>query len=888
MDNNKIQTQSNQIPIQRSGISGVLVDSTFWHWDEKMSKSAIELRRARDIVQKWINITVGFFVLVALFLGIIFFVSNFDNKIDSFLDFLVDPSFGMSALLFAILSTLFLFYRWQSAKDKVKVIQAPENGQISDVTTIPSLDILEKKEDISQVLSNEARKAIDEAYKLAVKGGHAEVQAVHFFLGTISSDSVRMLFMRLGIDFNALKDAIRRRMSQYQKGDTEFGISAKLLIAKSFKNALAHRRPHISVIELFAESYRSDEFLQELFYSVDVEKKELENVITWMRINEELRERYDAFRKAASFKPTGSINRAYTSVQTPFLDMVSQDITKSAVYNRLPMLIGRKKEVNEIFRSIEGGNRSVVLVGEPGTGKNTIVSGIAQLMVEERVPDILKDKRLVKLSIPHIVSAQGGSGAEERILIALQEVARSGNVVIVIEGIEQMFKGAVSGIDLSTVLASELDKGYTFVIATTNPRAYTQVIEGSALGQKMQKVIIDEPDRDQAIQVLESKIGTIENKNRVIFTYEAIATLVDLSIRYIHDVFLPEKSIHLANEAGLMVGQQGKDWAHVTKEHIAKLISEKTGVKVTHVGKKEGAELLNLEERIHRRVIGQNDAVSAISSALRRARVELRAENRPIANFLFLGPTGVGKTELAKATAEVYFGQEDNMIRFDMSEYQTPESIQKLIGGSGQVGLLTEAVRKDPFSLLLLDELEKAHPDILNIFLQVMDDGRLTDGTGRTIDMTNVILIATSNAGTQYIQDAVERGEQHDQIKDHLINNELKTVYRPEFLNRFDGVMVFKPLTMEDVIKIAHLMIKKVEDRLEAKGINFKANDQAVAELAKLGYDPKFGARPLRRVIQEEVDNAVAEFLLRGEIGRRDTLVLQSGGQIIIEKAPEL
>ena len=309
---------------------------------------------------------------------------------------------------------------------------------------------------------------------------------------------------------------------------------------------------------------------------------------------------------------------------------------------------------------------------------------------------------------------------------------------------------------------------------------------------------------------------------------------------------------------------------------------------MTQVGQEEGKKLLNLEERMHERIIGQEEAVKAVASALRRARVELRSKDRPIANFLFLGPTGVGKTELAKTTAEVYFGSENNMLRFDMSEYQDKASVYRLIGASGEGGLLTEAVRQNPFALLLLDELEKAHPDILNLFLQVMDDGRLTDGAGRTIDFTNVILISTSNAGTQYIQDEVAAGTELTVIREYLMNTELKQVYRPEFLNRFDGVMVFKPLSPEDVVAIAYLLINKVAQRLEAKGIAFRASDEAVHELAKKGYDPKFGARPLRRVIQDTVDNAIADQLLQGNVGRRDTLVLAEGGVITVEKAAEL
>ncbi len=339
-----------------------------------------------------------------------------------------------------------------------------------------------------------------------------------------------------------------------------------------------------------------------------------------------------------------------------------------------------------------------------------------------------------------------------------------------------------------------------------------------------------------------------------------------------------------------MVGKRGSagklTW--VTKDDVAALIAEKTGVPLTDVTQEEGERLLHIEDRMHERVIGQEQAVTAIASALRRARVELRSKNRPIANFLFLGPTGVGKTELAKTTAEVFFGSENNMIRFDMSEYQNQSSAARLIGGNGEPGLLTEAVRRQPFALLLLDELEKAHPDILNLFLQVMDDGRLTDGTGRTVDFTNVILIATSNAGTNYIQDAIARGESLVAVKNALLETELRQIYRPEFLNRFDDTVVFTPLSQDDVVAIAYLMVAGVTEQMKAKGITLTVTDDAIHELARKGYDPKFGARPLRRVVQEYVENTIAEFLLAGKVGRRDTLRLEAGGKITLERAVEL
>lgn len=874
---------NEELHSQMSGIPGISANGVFWYWKEKLSETSIALRKTRNAIERVINgITIACILACVIYLILSVVFGDQDEMFA--LGYWTKPS-GMSVVgLFGLICLQFLFFRLQDKKMQVQYL--PKDARINEVQVIPSLDVVERRKDIGTVLASETRSAIEDAYHIARKGEHVSVTAVHLFLGSLSSRSVSLLFVRLGITFEQLRDALRRRLSTLEKGHAEFGYEAQDVLAHALLSALTHRRPQMSSIELFMAAYQHEAFLQDLLFSVNVDPKELENAVMWIRINEGLQERYQQFRQAASLKPTKSMDRAMTAVATPFLDRVSEDLTRSAVFGRLPMLIGREREMENLLRAIEGGQQSVVLVGPSGTGKDAIVYGLAERMVEERVPKSLEDKRLVKISVPHIASAQGGAGAEERLLYAMSEVARAGNIILVIENIDQMVGGA--GIDLSAVLSSELEKGYTFVIATTTPQGYASALEQSALGQKLEKVVVEEPGRDDAIRILESKIGSIENKEKVVFTYEAVAGLVDFSSRYLHDQYLPQKAIVLAQEVGHMVGSQSEDWARVTKDHVAKMISDKTNVPVTQVSQEESEKLLHLEDRMHERIIGQEDAVKAVSSALRRARVELRSEGRPIANFLFLGPTGVGKTELAKTTAEVYFGSENAMLRFDMSEYQEKTSINRLIGGSGESGLLTEAVRKEPFSLLLLDELEKAHPDILNLFLQVMDDGRLTDGLGRTVDFTNVILIATSNAGTQYIQDEVAKGIDLETIKQHLLEEELKQVYRPEFLNRFDGVMVFKPLSQEDVAAIAYLMIAKVAQRLDAKGIKFEASDEAVYELAKAGYDPKFGARPLRRVIQERVDNAIAEFLLQGKVSRRDTLVLQPGGNIEVQKAQEL
>lgn len=864
--------------------TGVLVDGVFWYWGTQITVAALTWEAARKKLRKVVTA-----VTIALALaGVATFVLGVVLVFGA--DILTraawwEPSVYMAGLWWAVLCMAFLHYR--RVKERMDVTALPTPVGMPEMTTLPALDVVERRMDMARVTDDETKAALADAFHLARQAGHADVNALHIFAAMLATRPVGTLFARLGVRYDDIKEPLRRRMALLEKGATVFGGQAEEIVARAFMLALADARTHVGGLEVFTAACAVEPFFEELFASKAVTTEALHNAMTWIRISDDLYRRYQTFRRAASFKPTGNMDRAYTAIATPFLDNVTEDLTRAAIYGRTSMLIGRDREMQDIFRSIEGGNQSIVLVGQPGVGKAAIIEGIAERMVEESVPAVMQDKRLLKLSVPHIVSAQGGSGAEERFLYAMQQVAHAGNVILVIENLHELV-GTGAGVDLSSLLSGELEKRYTFVIGTATPEGY-RAIESSPLRSRLAKVVINEPERTDAIEVLESKMGFIETRHNVVFTYAALEALIDLSKRYLHDENLPEKAITLAQEVALDAAKRsGGQQAWVTKEDVAALVGAKTGVPTTEVTQSEGERLLNLEEEMHQRIIGQEHAVKAVASALRRARVELRSVKRPIANFLFLGPTGVGKTELAKTTAAVFFGDEKSMLRFDMSEYQDQASVTRLIGGNGQAGLLTEAVRKTPFALLLLDELEKAHPDILNLFLQVMDDGRLTDGTGRTIDFTNVILIATSNAGTQFIQDGVAKGTPLEQIKTQLMEDELRKVYRPEFLNRFDDTIVFTPLTQDDVIDIAYLMLDALTAQMQDKGITLQITDAAVEELAHKGFDPKFGARPLRRAIQEHVENALADFLLRGDVGRRDTLVLDVGGALTLHKAEEL
>lgn len=747
--------------------------------------------------------------------------------------------------------------------------------------------------DISRAFTAEALGVVDRAVLLAADRGHNDVRLTHLFAAVLSARKTVFIAGRLGFSLDAARERLSRALSEVPK--SAGGMVTREVweaLFSAYEEAAAGRRERVDTPELLLSVAAPEGVVKEILYDLEVDAEKLKNVVAWIRTTADVIARVRGGRLRARLRPRHEAGRAMTALATPYLDRFSDDLTAYARAGYLPPMIGREKEIAQIFRVLEGGRKSVVLVGPSGVGKEMILFGIAERMVEEDVPKVLREKRLVALSVPKLVSGATPAEAVERLLKIFYEIRRAGSVVVAVHGVEGLAgisTGGERSLDLAGVLADELGKGYFLLIATVRPDGY-RTLEGTQLGNTLEKVPIEEPDANEAIQMLEATALPIEARNKVFFSYAAIAQAIALSSRYVPDRALPEKAIEIIREVAEDV--RGKRGARsvVTAEDVAAIVAEKTRAPVAAVTGSEREKLLTLEARMHERVIGQDEAVKMVAAAIRRARAELREAKRPIANFLFLGPTGVGKTELAKTVGAVYFGDEEAMIRLDMSEYQDAQSVGRLIGATGGApgGMLTEAVRKRPFTVLLLDEIEKAHADILNVFLQVMDDGRLTDNTGRTVDFTNVILIATSNAGTAFIQEEIKKGTPVEDIRSQLVNQELKQHFRPEFLNRFDGTIVFKPLTKPEIEQIAWLMIGKVQEQLAAKGIALQVTDAAVRELAEAGFDPSFGARPLRRVIQERVQDALANFLLQEKIGRRDTVVLDPGGKIRIEKAKKL
>lgn len=791
-------------------------------------------------------------------------------------------------------------------RTQIRIARTPErpvrpaahDAEDSAPTALPDWDAAQhmRRVAIARALSPMATEAVVAAGALATRLGHATVEPIHLLAGAAASESGAMLLWRLGVSRDALQARINyalQQLPQFHQTAVVLGPEAHRVIFDSYISAARERRDILGILRILLTLVRQPGIVQDIIADLGVTPEQVANAALWVHTGEDLRVRVARYRARAALRPRSGMNRAMTAIATPVLDQFGTDLTQLAARGYTGPIVDREAVYRELLRTFESGRRGIVLVGESGTGKHAIVEGLAERMVGEDVPELIADHRLVVLEVARLTSGAEPAQAQERLLRALYEVEKSQNIVLVVEQLEHL-TGIGAAIDLDDVLAGEVERGGLILVGTTTPEHYTQYVEQSALGQLLQRVPVGQPEGDDAIRIIAARSIPIEARLRVFFSYAAIEASLTLGSRYLRDRAMPEQAVVLLEEAAASVRSTRGERERVTREDIARRIEEMTGVKAGEVAADEADKLLRLEQVLHERMVGQDEAVAAVAAALRRARAGLRSAKRPIATFLFLGSTGVGKTELAKTVAESYFGAEEAMVRLDMSEYQEQTSITRLIGappghtGAEAGGQLTEAVRRRPFSIVLLDELEKAHPDILNVFLQVFEDGRLTDARGRTVDFSNTVIVATSNAGTAYIQDAVGAGASQEEMRRQLMEQELRGTYRPEFLNRFDAIIVFTPLTQDEVQEIARRMLAGIARQLAEQGIHFRATEAAAVELAAIGFDPKFGARPLRRAIQERVQNTLAEFLLQHKLNRRDTVVLDVGGTLTIEQAAAL
>ncbi len=793
--------------------------------------------------------------------------------------------------------------------------------------------------------TNRAEKAIEIANELAMELGHNYIGTEHILYGLskegsgVASKVLELQEVNPDNIITEIEMLIGRGEPLSETDSVEFTPRSKRVIENAFIEARKLGSEFIGTEHLLIGIMREgDSVAVRIMMDLNVNPQKLYNEIVKV-INEE----NNAVNKARpnNSKGKGSFN------QTPTLNQFGTDLTKQAGDGKLDPVIGRKNEIERVTQILSRRTKNnPCLIGEPGVGKTAVVEGLAERIISEDVPETLKNKRVVSLDISSMVAGAKYRGDfEERIKKCLSEVKKAGDVVLFIDEIHTIVgAGSAEGaVDAANILKPLLARGEVQVIGATTLNEYRKYIEkDAALERRFSPVTVGEPTTEEAIQILQGIQDKYEAHHNVKITPEAIKVAVDLSVRYINDRFLPDKAIDLIDEAASRVkmktytmpdsikkleeeiaslskekedaicmqdfekaanirdtekekkaklekekekwqNKNTKSVTNLTEEDIAEVIASWTNIPVKKLTQDENEKLKNLEDALHKRVIGQDEAVKAVSKAIRRGRVGLKDPNRPIGSFLFLGPTGVGKTELSKALAESLFGNENSMIRVDMSEYMEPHSVSKLIGsppgyvGYDEGGQLTEKIRRKPYAVILFDEIEKAHPDVMNMLLQILDDGRLTDAQGRTVNFKNTVIIMTSNIGARLITDKSRLGfsnsadteesrqKEYENTKKDVMS-ELKKQFRPEFVNRIDEIIVFHKLSENDIKQIIDIMLKQVQDRLKAQEIDIHFDDTVKEYISKKGIDINYGARPLKRAIQSNIEDKIAEAILEGTV----------------------
>lgn len=793
--------------------------------------------------------------------------------------------------------------------------------------------------------TNKAQEVLKRAQEAALKLGNKYVGTEHILLGlTLVSDSVAAKALESqGVTYHQVMDKI-----QSMTGGTsayyipaDFTPRAKRVVESSVQEAFRMGTGYVGTEHILIALIReNDNIAVRIMVSLDLNLQRLYDDIMNM-----LGEGEDQNGSARGMNSQGE-KQEKSATET--LDKFSRDMTALAKKNKFDPIVGRDKEIERIVQILSRRTKNnPCLVGDPGVGKTAIVEGLAQKIAEGNVPDTLKNKRIVGLDLSAMVAGSKYRGEfEERMKKAMDEVKADGNIILFVDEIHTIIgAGAAEGaIDASNILKPALSRGEIQLIGATTLEEYRKHIEkDAAFERRFQPVKVEEPDEPAAVAMLKALRDKYEMHHKVTISDDAIEAAVKLSARYVSDRFLPDKAIDLIDEAASRLRlktfsapdnvaemeeklaemekekeaaikteefekaaeikraqdalraqwkEAKKEWENnhenqaqvVTREEVAEVVSVWTGVPLQSLQEEESQRLLHLEDTLHQRVIGQSEAVKALAKAIRRGRVGLKDPNRPIGSFLFLGPTGVGKTELSKALAEALFGDEDAMIRIDMSEYMEKHSVSRMVGsppgyvGYEEGGQLSEKVRRNPYSVVLFDEIEKASPDVFNVLLQVLDDGHITDGQGRKVDFKNTVIIMTSNAGARSIVEpkrvgftSMETEEQSYQNMKKNVMEEVRHIFKPEFLNRIDDMIVFHSLTQEDILEIVKLMTKTVSKRIkENMDITVTFTDKALEKIAEEGYDKAFGARPLRRAIQSRIEDAFAEEYLMGNFKAGD------------------
>lgn len=810
-----------------------------------------------------------------------------------------------------------------------------------------------------QRFTEKAEKAIAFSQQMAVELGHNYVGTEHILLGLIKEGTgvaARVLQAQGITEEKVLKEIDELIGRGESAGDQPVGFTprTKRVLELAFKEARRMGQGYIGTEHLLLGIMKEGESVAvRIMMDLGVDPQKLLNELVKVLTEE-----------APGSNGTPKANSSSSS--TPTLNQFGRDLTDMARDGKIDPVIGRDKEIERVIQILSRRTKNnPCLIGEPGVGKTAIAEGLAQKIVEGNVPEILNDKRVVTLDLSSMVAGAKYRGEfEDRLKKAMEEIRKATNVILFIDELHTIVgAGAAEGaIDASNILKPSLARGEIQVIGATTLNEYRKHIEkDAALERRFQPITVGEPTKEEAIEILKGVRDKYEAHHRVKITDEALEAAVKLSDRYITDRFLPDKAIDLIDEAASRVRlktftappdikeleekveklnkekedsirhqefekaaklrdeeqklkaelEKIKDEWHqknqtktdtVTSDEIGDIVASWTGIPVKKLAEEESERLLKLEDTLHNRVIGQDEAVKSISKAIRRGRVGLKDPKRPVGSFIFLGPTGVGKTELSKALSEAMFGDEKSLIRVDMSEYMEKHSVSRLVGsppgyvGYDEGGQLTEKVRRKPYAVLLFDEIEKAHPDIFNILLQILEDGRLTDSQGRVVDFRNTIIIMTSNVGARMITEPKRLGfsvakdesaKNYEDMKSNVMG-ELKKMFRPEFLNRIDDIIVFHPLTEENIREIVKLMIDVLVKRLKANEINMQVSDEVLSLIAKKGYDPVFGARPLRRAIQSMIEDKLAEEMLEGKVRSGDSVIIDLDGENIVVNKKEL
>lgn len=750
-----------------------------------------------------------------------------------------------------------LFFSWLDLFIETK-IKVSEGKEIFDFLKFDLIEVL--------------LRAQDKAQRLNLR----EPNSSSILESLIEKDSpvVNFVFNRLLISKKELTFNLRKEASK----DLEF--QGEEILKEALKLAQKKGKKLIEKGDLLAILAFKNKTFKDFLIEKGLKPEDVENVVSWYDyLQTEFLER-KKFWEWKNLIQKGSIGRELTSGFTVLLDAFSTDITQTMRAQNFRKIFAHQREVELIEKYLVAPEKNnVLIVGEPGSGRKSMIESLARrCAIGETFPE-LSFKRVVMFDVARLVA---GSGSLEQFEMALdrifQEVILAGNVILVIDNFHQFVGGRekreAGGVDITPILMRYLPKPqFQFIGITTFSGLHLAIEQKPTLLEEFNKIEVGEVTKEETMLILQDRALRLEKKYKIFCSFQAIRDIVIFSEKYLPATPFPEKAIDLLDEIFVFCAKSKQKV--ILPKNVAEVISQKIKIPVGELEEKEKEKLINLEKIIHERIINQEEATKEIANALRRARTGIVVRKGPMGSFLFLGPTGVGKTEVSKAIAQIYFGSEERMIRLDMSEFQNIEDISRLLGGPGQEGLLTTQVRERPFSLVLLDEFEKAHPNILNLFLQVLDEGHLTDGLGRKVDFKNTIIIATSNAGYQLIFKGVKENREWTEIKKEIIEYVVfQGIFRPELLNRFDAVVVFKPLSKKDLLQIAELQLKKIQKSLKEKEIEFVINEKLKEVIVELSYNPQFGAREMQRVIQDKVANSIALAILSNKVKRGEKITL--------------